>query len=61
MTEPTGADQSDVSDGANAPARRLVTLARPHPNESVEEFSARFLAEIRDAQQAQKSPGSDRD
>lgn len=55
MTGPTSGDQPDAT------SRDPLVLARPHPNETVEEFSARFLAEILEAQQSQEEPRSDGD
>ncbi len=57
MTEPSEDHTPDASD---APRSRPV-LSRPEPNETVEEFSARFSAEILHAQRLQEQPEADRD
>jgi hypothetical protein len=54
MTEPCDGHAPDVSD---APRSRPV-LSRPEPDETMEQFSARFYAELLDAQRPQEPSGS---
>jgi hypothetical protein len=57
MNEPFEGHAPDASD---APRSRPV-LSRPEPGETVEEFSARFLAEILHAHRLQKQSDVSRD
>jgi hypothetical protein len=59
MNEPSDASQSDLPGASDAPATRRLVLARPHPDETVEEFSARFFAELLDAQRPHEPSDSD--
>jgi hypothetical protein len=57
MNEPFEGHAPDASD---APRSRPV-LSRPEPGETVEEFSARFLAEILHAHRLQEQSDVSRD
>ncbi len=57
MNQPSDGHAPDASD---APRSRLV-LSRPKPDETVEEFSARFFAEILQAGRLEQLPDAGRD
>jgi hypothetical protein len=59
MNEPSDGSQTDVPGASDAPVTRRPVLARPHPNETVEEFSARLFAELLEAVRPQGQSGSD--
>jgi hypothetical protein len=57
MNEPS---EGHAPNALDAPRSRPV-LSRPEPDETVEEFSARFLAEILHAHRLQEQADVDRD
>jgi len=62
MNQPSDNDRPDAAGASVAPNRRLLALGRPHPDETNEEFAARFLAQLLEAQRSlQQQPGSDGD